>query len=114
MIGQGDAALVRETAGEYHFDAPRSQIYVQGRQAWLFFSQLGRRMDSLAGDPGRGPYDSVLDGGARAVVTVPDFWWLYFPLAGRGAGATSGVAFTCAGLLAAGVVVGRSGREAEP
>lgn len=93
----------REHAGEYHFDAPRSQLYVQTRQAWLFFSQWEARMASFHADEERSPYTSVLDGSPRITKRVPDLWWFYFPLSGRGAGSFAAMALTCVALVVGGV-----------
>lgn len=92
----------RERAGDYHFDAPRSQLYVQSRQAWLFFSQWRPRMNSFRPGEERSPYASVLGGSPRITKRVPDLWWFYFPLAGRGTGEFAAMSVLCGGLVAGG------------
>ena len=91
----------REHAGEYHFDAPRSQLYVQTRQAWTFFSQRRERMASYVPERDGDPYDSVLGGSPRITKRVPDLWWFYFPLTGR-TGASFVVGALSLGLVGAG------------
>jgi hypothetical protein len=105
-------AGVIERAGRYHFSPTTSQIYVEARQALLFFSKLPERMREHRPGEDASPYRSVLERSATITKRVPDVWWVYLPLAGAPPAATAGLAAFCAALVAGGALSLRRARDA--
>ncbi len=92
----------RQRAGQYHLHAPHSQLYVQARQAWIYFRDLKPRMESYRPERDGDPYASPLGGTAAVTKRVPDLWWIYFPLTGVPAAGTIGLGAVSAGLIGVG------------
>jgi hypothetical protein len=91
-----------ERAGRYHFGLASSQIYVQTRQAILFWGDLRRRVASYDPDRDKSPYHPILEGGAPITVRVPDVWWIYWPMIGVSPLASGSLALACLLLIGGG------------
>jgi hypothetical protein len=95
---------IRERAGDYHFHASRSQIWVQLRMAMTFLDTLGERIASFRPATDRSPYSSILDGAPPVTVRVPDLAWIYLPMARAPTGLVAGLAAACVLLVGGGIL----------
>jgi hypothetical protein len=100
---------IRERAGDYHFHASRSQIWVQFRLAMTFLDTLGERIASFREEKDRGPYSSILEGAPPVALRVPDLAWIYLPMARAPAGLVAGLAVACVLLVGGGILGMRAG-----
>jgi hypothetical protein len=95
---------MRERAGEVHFHASRSQIWVELHQALSFFDTLGERVASFRPGTDRSPYSSILDGAPPVTVRVPDLACIYLPMIRAPAKLVAGLAAACVLLVGAGAL----------
>ena len=101
-----------ERASRMHFSPATSQLYVELRQALVFFARWPSYAPSYRPEVDGDPYAEILQGSARLTKRVPDYWWVYFPLTGVPAGVSIALGATCLGLVGGGVMCLRRGQPA--